>query len=234
MPYSLVVKAENLVRAGDIAGAEFALVSLAEAEGDLALVAVLEEMQPKDLLAVIREFDSSKESVVNLLVTPEQFARSVVMEKLYGDHTHAHLRGMINAVLFRDDAQTGDFLTAIGEVDGGTEALIDYLSDHDEAVIHFAQFGTFNRHHTEHGDEVERSEASDHDWRELTWLLKEDHVDMFEQILSVLKMRVKQRLRLEAELESEERKKTELDLSEPAVAVKETKVSRVQSDESAL
>jgi hypothetical protein len=112
--------------------------------------------------------------------------------------------------------------------------LIDYLSDHDEAVIHFAQFGTFNRHHTEHGDEVERSEASDHDWRELTWLLKEDHLDMFEQILSVLKMRVKQRLRLEAELESEERKKTELDTSEPAVVAKETKVSRDQSDESAL
>ena len=236
MSYSLVVKAENLVRAGDIAGAEFALVSLAEAEGDRALVAVLEQMQPRDLLAVIREYDTSKESVINLLVTPEQFARSMVMEKLYGDHTHAHLRGMINAVLFRDDTQTGDFLTAIGEVDGGCEALIDYLSDHDEAVIHFAQFGTFNLHHSEHGDEVERSEASDHDWRELTWLLKADHLDMFELILSVLKARVKERLRQEAELEHEERKRTELDTAEPrvAVAAKETQVSLDQAGESAL
>ncbi|MFD2273298.1 hypothetical protein ACFS07_25580 [Undibacterium arcticum] len=81
MSHSLVVKAANLVRAGDIAGAEFALVSLAETEGDRALVAVLEELPPKDLLAVIREYDTSKESVVNLLVTPEQFARAMVMEK---------------------------------------------------------------------------------------------------------------------------------------------------------
>lgn len=234
MSYSLVVKAENLVRSGDIAGAEFALVSLAEAEGDRALVAVLEQMEPRDLLAVIREYDASKESVVNLLVTPEQFARSVVMEKLYGDHSHAHLRGMINAVLFRDGAQTGDFLAAIGDVDGGCEALIDYLSDHDEAVVHFGQFGTFNRHHTEHGDEVEQSEASDRDWRELTWLLKVDHIDMFEQILPALKARVRQRLKEEAELENEEQGKTESDEREPAIVAKEAKVPLKQSDESAL
>ncbi|MFC6521665.1 hypothetical protein ACFQAT_20105 [Undibacterium arcticum] len=228
------MKAANLVRAGDIAGAEFALVSLAETEGDRALVAVLEELPPKDLLAVIREYDTSKESVVNLLVTPEQFARAMVMEKLYGDHTHAHLRGMINAVLFRDNAQTGDFLDAIGDIDGGCEALVDYLSDRDEAVVHFAQFGTFNHYHTEDSDEVERSEASDHDWRELTWLLKHEHLDMFEQILPVLKTRLKTRLRLEAELENEEQQRTELDLSEPKIVAKETKVSLDQSEESAL
>ncbi|HSY25919.1 MAG TPA: hypothetical protein VK832_00285, partial [Burkholderiaceae bacterium] len=83
MSNSLVIKAASLIKAGDIAGAEFALVSLAEAEGDHALVAVLEELPPTDLLAVIREFDSSKESVINLLITPEQFARAVIIEKRY-------------------------------------------------------------------------------------------------------------------------------------------------------
>ena len=234
MSHSLVVKAANLIRAGDIAGAEFALVSLAESDGDHALVAVLEELPPKDLLAIIREYDASKESVVNLLVTPEQFARTLVMEKLYADPTHARLRGMVNAVLFREGAQTGEFLDAIGDVDGGCEALIDYLSDHDEAVIHFAQFGTFNRHHTEEGDDVERSEASDHDWRELTWLLKHDHHDMYEQIVPVLKARMKKRLQLEAALESEEQQRTELDTSEPKIAARETKPGLASSEESAL
>lgn len=234
MSNSLVVKAANLIRAGDIAGAEFALVRLAETDGDHALVAVLEELPPKDLLAVIREYDASRESVVNLLVTPEQFARALVMEKLYADPTHAHLRGMINSVLFRADVQTGEFLEAIGEVDGGCEALIDYLSDHDEAIVHFAQYGTFNRHHTEASDEVERSEASDHDWREVTWLLKNDHFDMFEQILPVLKTRMKKRLRLEAELENEELQRTVLDTSEPKNIAKETKVGLDPSEESAL
>ena len=204
MSNELVVKAANLIRAGDIAGAEFALVSLAESDGDHALVAVLEEMPPKDLLAVIREFDASHESVVSLLVTPEQFARAVVMERLYGDHTHAHLRGMVNAVLFRDDTQSGEFLEAIGEIDGGCEALVDYLCDRDEAVVHFANFGTFNHLHTEEGDEIDKSEASDRDWKELTWLLKNDHPDMFEQILPQLKIHLKQRLIAEAELEMAE------------------------------
>lgn len=217
MSHALVVKAASLIRAGDIAGAEFALVSLAESDGDQALVAVLEELPPKDLLAVIREFDTSRESVVNLLVTPEQFARALVMERLYGDHTHTHLRGMVNAVLFRDDSQTSDFLEAIGELDGGCEALVDYLSDRDESVIHFANYGTFFHLHTEAGDEIEKSEASDRDWKEVTWLLKHDHPDMFEQILPQLKTHLIMRLRAEAELEQQELA-PELALPRPATA----------------
>ncbi|NKI70932.1 hypothetical protein GN109_16025 [Collimonas pratensis] len=201
MTNALVVKAANLIRDGDIAGAEFALVSLAETEGDYALVAALETLPPKDLLAVIREYDTSKESVVNLVVTPEQFARAVVMERLYGDHSHVRLRGMINAVLFRDDSHTGEFIEAIGEVDGGCEALIDYLSDRDEEVVHFVTYDTFNVNRMEEGDEVDKAEISDRDWKELTWLLKHEHADMFEQIWPVLKKRMKERLRREAEQE---------------------------------
>ncbi|SFH71738.1 hypothetical protein SAMN04515618_10290 [Collimonas sp. OK307] len=222
MTNALVVKAANLIRNGDIAGAEFALVSLAETEGDYALVAALDTLPPKDLLAVIREYDTSKESVVNLLVTPEQFARAVVMERLYGDHSHVRLRGMVNAVLFRDDSHTGEFLEAIGDVDGGCEALIDYLSDRDEEVVHFVTYDTFNVNRTEEGDAVDKSEVSDRDWKELTWLLKHEHADMFEQIWPVLKKRLKERLRREAELELQEQKNLEqLDrpTARPAAAV---------------
>ena len=198
MTNALVVKAATLIKAGDIAGAEFALVALAESDGDRALVAVLDDLAPKDLLAVIREFDSSKESVVNLLVTPEQFARAVIMEKLYDDRTHAHLRGMVNAVIFRSDAQTGDFIAALGDIDGGCEALVDYLADRDEEVVHFQKYDTFNVNLNEDGDEVDRAEISDSDWKELTWLLKHEHPDMFEQIWPVLKSRMQNRQRLEA------------------------------------
>ena len=199
MTNSLVVKASTLIKAGDIAGAEFALVALAESEGDHALVAVLDELAPKDLLAVIREFDASKESVVNLLVTPEQFARAVIMEKLYDDRTHAHLRGMVNAVIFRNDVQAGDFIEALGEIDGGCEALVDYLADRDEEVVHFQKYDTFNVNLNEDGDAVDRAEISDSDWKELTWLLKHEHPDMFEQIWPALKTRMQRRLEREAE-----------------------------------
>jgi len=205
MSNSLVVKAASLIKAGDIAGAEFALVSLAEAEGDHALVAVLEELPPTDLLAVIREFDSSKESVINLLITPEQFARAVIIEKRYDDKSRSHLRGMINSIVFRDESQTADFIKAIGEVDGGCEALVDYLSDRDHEVTHFMKFDTFNINHEEEDQGVERHEVSDRDWKELTWLLKYEHPDMFEQIWPELKNRVQNRLRMEAEQEMLER-----------------------------
>jgi hypothetical protein len=203
MSNSLVVKAARLIGAGDISGAEYALVSLVDTEGDHALVEVLEELPPKDLLAVIREFDASKESVINLLVTPEQFARTVIIEKLYADHTHVYLRGMINSVIFRDEDETAEFIEAIGALDGGCEALVDYLSDHDEEVMHFQRYDTFNLFVDEESDAIERSEASDGDWKELTWRLKHEHPDMFEQIWPVLKMRMNERLRLEAEEEAE-------------------------------
>ena len=67
---ALIEKTQSLIAAGDIVGAESALVALADAEGDSELSLVLEQLPPKDLLAVIREYDNSKESVVNLLVTP--------------------------------------------------------------------------------------------------------------------------------------------------------------------
>jgi len=70
-----------------------------------------------------------------------QFARAVLMEKLYSDRSHTRLRGMINAVLFRNEDQTGDFIEAIGELDGGYQALVDYLSDQQFAVSQVALVG---------------------------------------------------------------------------------------------
>ena len=126
---ALIEKTQTLIAAGDIVGAEYALVELADTEGDAALMVVLELLPPKDILAVIREYDNSKESVVNLLVTPEQFARAVVIEKQYKDLTRTHLRGMVNAIIFREDADPLEFLNAIGDLDGGSEALADYFTE---------------------------------------------------------------------------------------------------------
>ncbi|MCC6218388.1 MAG: hypothetical protein IT505_02715, partial [Aquabacterium sp.] len=85
---ALITKTQSLIAAGDIVGAESALAELADTEGDGALMVVLDQLPPKDVLAVIREFDTSKESVVNLVITPEQFARAVVIEKRYKDLSH--------------------------------------------------------------------------------------------------------------------------------------------------
>ena len=69
MNHPVRLKAEKLIRAGDIVVAEHALASLVETEGDDSLVVVLDDFPAKDLLAVLRDFDSSRESVVSLLVS---------------------------------------------------------------------------------------------------------------------------------------------------------------------
>ena len=63
MTHALVVQASTLIQSGDIVRAEELLTSLVETDGDFALVEVLDDMAPKDLLAVIREYDSSKQSI---------------------------------------------------------------------------------------------------------------------------------------------------------------------------
>ena len=211
MTYPALVKAEKLVRAGDIVGAEAALVSLVESEGDQALIVALDEFPSKDLLAVLRDYDSSKESVVNLLVSPEQFARAIVLERRYGENNHQRLHGMINSVIFRADADPGEFLAAIGEVDGGTDVLADYLWERVENIEHFFRTGTFD--FFGEGDEalmemddderlealfdadgyrpfLNHSEVSDHDWMEVTWLLRCQFPELFREVLLILRARV--------------------------------------------
>lgn len=187
MTHSVVLQAASLIQTGDIVGAEVLLTSLVETDGDQALVEVLDEMPAKDLLAVIREYDVSKQSLLSLLVTPEQFARAVVLDRLYKDKSNEYLRGMVNSVIFREDADANEFILAIAELEYGYEALADYLSDRAEEVVG----ETFAALEIE---DVTRAEISDHDWKELTWLLYHEHSDVYEIVRALLKARIQSNL----------------------------------------
>lgn len=202
---ALIQKTQSLIAAGDITGAENALVELADAEGDSALMVVLDQLPPKDLLAVIREYDNSKESVVNLLVSPQQFARAVVIEKQYKDLTHTHLRGMMNSIIFRDDADPVEFLTAIGDLEGGSEALANYFAEKWSRIEAFARSGTFDT--VEDDGEmlsetallasayakprIDQDEVADHDWMELAYILRYECPDLFGEMLLVLRAKAR-------------------------------------------
>ena len=202
---ALIEKTQTLIAAGDIVGAEFALVELADAEGDAALMVVLEQLPPKDILAVIREYDNSKESVVNLLVTPAQFARAVVIEKQYKDLTRTHLRGMVNSIVFREDADPLAFLTAIGDLEGGSDALADYFTEKWARIEAFASTGTFDAV-KDTGEllskadllasayeqpRVEQDEIADRDWMELAWILRYQYPELFIEMLLVLRAKAR-------------------------------------------
>lgn len=217
---ALIEKTQALIAAGDIVGAESVLTELADNEGDGALMVVLEQLPAKDILAVIREYDDSKESIVNLLITPQQFAHAVVIEKQYKDLTRTHLRGMMNSVIFRDDAADAvEFLTAIGDLEGGSEALADYFTEKWSRVEAFARTGTFDT--VEDDGEmlseqallqsayvrprVELDEVADQDWMQLAWLLRHEVPDLFIEMLIVLRAKARAHdMGLEDEEEAEE------------------------------
>ena len=203
---ALIEKTQALIAAGDIVGAESVLTELADSEGDGALMVVLEQLPPKDILAVIREYDDSKESIVNLLITPQQFAHAVVIEKQYKDLTRTHLRGMMNSVIFRDDAVDAiEFLTAIGDLEGGSEALADYFTEKWSRVEAFARSGTFDT--VEDDGEilseqalyqsayvrprVDLDEVADQDWMQMAWLLRHELPDLFIEMLIVLRAKAR-------------------------------------------
>jgi hypothetical protein len=216
---ALIAKTQSLIAAGDIVGAEAALVELADTEGDGALLVVLNQLPPKDILAVIREYDNSKESVVNLLVSPMQFARAVVIEKQYRDLTRTHLRGMVNSIIFRGDTDPLEFLNAIGDLEGGSEALADYFSEKWSRVEAFARSGTFDTMEDD-GEmlsetalyasayasaRVEQDEVADQDWMELAWILRYQNPDLFIEMLLVLRAKARAHdLGLGDEFEGEE------------------------------
>ena len=202
---ALIAKTQSLIAAGDIVGAESALVELADTEGDAALMVVLAQLPPKDILAVIREYDNSKESIINLMVTPAQFARAVVIEKQYKDLTRSHLRGMVNSIIFREDADPIEFMNAIGDLDGGSSALADYFEEKWSRIEAFARTGTFDTVEDD-GDmlsetallssayvkpRLEQDEVADHDWMELAWILRYECPDLFIEMLLVLRAKAR-------------------------------------------
>ena len=217
---ALIEKTQALIAAGDIVGAESVLTELADNEGDGALMVVLEQLPPKDILAVIREYDDSKESIVNLLITPQQFAHAVVIEKQYKDLTRTHLRGMMNSVIFRDDsADAIEFLTAIGDLEGGSEALADYFTEKWSRIEAFARTGVFDT--VEDDGEmlseqalyqsayvrprVDLDEVADPDWMQMAWLLRHELPDLFIEMLLVLRAKARAHdLGLDQEEEPEE------------------------------
>lgn len=198
---ALITKTQSLIAAGDIAGAESALTELADTEGDSALMVVLDQLEPKDILAVMREYDPSRESVVSLLVTPAQFAHAIVIEKRYKDLTHTHLRGMVNAIVFREDADPVAFLTAVGDLEGGSEAMANYFAEKWARIESFARSGNFDTDEevSEMMSEsellasayvnprVHLDEVADQDWMELAWRMRYECPDLFTETLLVLR-----------------------------------------------
>lgn len=217
--HAMIKTVSELVYGGDIDRAERALVTVADEEGDQALALLIDEMPARDVVAILREHDSSKVSVISELISPQQFLAAISLERAYKDRRHDALKGMINSVVFTHESKSDEFIDALGSSEAGLEALVDYFSDRHEEVEHFFRHGSFGLLEE---DELERiiqstadldegelndtqsvtierlSEIQDGDWRELAWRLRCEHWDIFRVVLELLRGRMRAALRAPA------------------------------------
>lgn len=148
MIHPVIRQTQSLIIAGEIAEAESQLVAIAETDGDQALVSVLDEMAPKDVLAIMREFDASKESVINLVVSPEQFIEAIALEYKYGEPLEKYvprLRNTMNSVMHRTTVSCAEVLECLTEHREGIRLLADYFTDYYEALQNLAYHGVFEQ-----------------------------------------------------------------------------------------
>ncbi|KAJ8135924.1 hypothetical protein OY671_010863, partial [Metschnikowia pulcherrima] len=127
-----------------------------------------------------------------------------------------HSRGMVNSIIFREDADPIAFLNASGDSEGGAEASADYFTDKWSRVESFARTGSFDT--VEDDGQMSSEEASsasahvrpvsqheevaDHDWMESAWRSRYQCPDSFGEMSSV--SRAKARRGEEAPEEEEE------------------------------
>lgn len=208
MNHPIVKTVADMVFEGDIESAERALATVADQEGDFALARVIEEMAPRDLVAILREHDASHGTIITELISPRQFLAAVSLESGYRERGHESLKGMINAVVFADESRTDEFIEALGSQPQGVSALVDYFADRHEDLEFFFRNGTYSELEGEDfsgipatdddldtgepDDRVRRKlvalrEVEDHDWRELGWRLRSDHYEVFREILEILR-----------------------------------------------
>jgi hypothetical protein len=112
---------------------------------------------------------------------------------------------MMNSIIFRDGAEPLEFLTAIGDLEGGSEALADYFEEKWSRIEAFARTGTFDaaeddgemiseddlRANAWARPRLDQDEVADQDWMQLAWLLRYELPDLFIEMLVVLRAKAR-------------------------------------------
>lgn len=166
MTNPIVLKVRAQITVGAIPEAVSELERYVETAGDNALIQILDEFPPNDLIAIVREYDGGKDSVVNLAISAESFVSAIMLEHLYGEDRWdyvSRLRNLMNGVMYRDEDMLGNVLRILSEHPDGLRILRDYFDGRYEQLMTFAQEGTFL---PTAGASIEAIESGDHLERE--------------------------------------------------------------------
>ena len=112
---------------------------------------------------------------------------------------------MVNSVIFRDGGEPLEFLTAIGDLEGGSEALANYFEEKWSRIEAFARTGHFDTIEDDGAmlsddallaslyvrPHIDQDEVADGDWMQLAWLLRYEYRDLFVEMLLVLRAKAR-------------------------------------------
>ena len=182
----VILQATTLVVAGAPFEAEKALVAFANEHGDQQLRVILDEIEPKYLSAIVREFDCSKSSPINSLVNVEQFMSILLFERQYNELSK--LESLINSIVMaRDEPERYEFLAAIAETDC-EDILATYLLGSDgqnyDALSHFDRYDTFN---LGWDGPDSHAEALDGEWKQFAFELREGFPEYWNAVYECVK-----------------------------------------------
>ncbi|MHB8252029.1 hypothetical protein [Acidithiobacillus sp.] len=141
--------AEYLEFGGEPVRAGKDIQSFADQHGDAAVSALIDELTNIDLSNVLRHYDLTSTSPIQMVISPERFAALVEMEHKYASGDYAELRGMLSGVLFAESSEPSDeraieCLEAIVWQPHALELLAGMLMKHAETeIINFWLYGSF-------------------------------------------------------------------------------------------
>ena len=146
-----------------VAYAETRLALIAEKHGDQELAVIVGKLPPADVLAIVRECDSGKPSILHGFITPEKFGEIIRLESQYGigqSMATSYANGMISAIIFGEssnqpNATPAEFLREMFKSEEGTKEFMKFVlplatgEDEDlthrrEKIVHFLKFGTYD------------------------------------------------------------------------------------------
>ena len=178
----------ELVRAGSTHHAEEAINETAEKFGDLAVVEVLESLEPQVASLHLSAFDGGKMSLATLLIPPKAWAESLAYfaatwdedwiedePEVLAESLFAHIHGIVYA---SDDAERhAELIHAALATDWGTTAFAVLFSTAAEEIIEIA-----NDIH-ERGAHSSGQTTSDHDVIPLALEIARTDSDAWDRVL---------------------------------------------------
>ena len=131
---------------GAVSDANSELEQYADKFGDNSLVEILNELPPHDLIALMRDHDVGKTSVVTVAISPESFVSAIKLEYLYGEDRWDYvfrLRNLMNGIMYRDDQTIDEVLNLLSKDSDGIRILSDYFSEYYEELLGFVREDSF-------------------------------------------------------------------------------------------